>query len=174
MIQACNWGSEEAHVGRRKRHNESQKRAAGRVRGRLQQRTNAKRADANRRDAKRTDAKRGGEPRRGRNTPDLGAIEGYANRLAGNSRGIPDLSGTASGLAGAASGLAGGSFASRLFSGDASMPEEDFRKEVAARFSLIEERLQRLEEQASDPVEPDAVENPPTPESTAGPEDTTR
>jgi len=172
VIQACNRGSEEAHVGRRKRHNDSQKRAAGRVRGRVQQRTNAKRADANRRDAKRTDAKRGGEPRRGRNTPDLGAIEGYANRLAGNSRGIPDLSGTASGLAGAASGLAGGGFASRLFSGDASMPEEDFRKEVAARFSLIEERLQRLEEQASDPVEPDAVENPPPPESTAGPEDT--
>jgi hypothetical protein len=177
MIQACNRGSEEAHVGRRKRHNDSQKRAAGRVRGRVQQRTNAKRADANRRDAKRTDAKRtdakrGGEPRRGRNTPDLGAIEGYANRLAGNSRGIPDLSGTASGLAGAASGLAGGGFASRLFSGDASMPEENFRKEVAARFSLIEERLQRLEEQASDPVEPDAVENPPPPESTAGPEDT--
>ena len=156
-------------MGRRKQHNDSQKRAAGRVRGRVQQRTNAKRKDMNRRDAK-----RGGEPRRGRNTPDLGAIEGYANRLAGNSRGIPDLSGTASGLAGAASGLAGGGFASRLLSGDASMPEEDFRKEVAARFSLIEERLQRLEEQASDPVEPDAVENPPTPESTAGPEDTTR
>ena len=149
-------------MGNRRRHNDSQRRAAGRVRGRVQQRTNAKR----------TDAKRGGGPRRERNTLDLGAIEGYAKRLAGNSRGTQDLSGAASGLAGAASGLAGGSFASRLFSGDASMSEEDFREEVAAHFSLLEERLRRLEEQASGPVEPDAVQNPAPSESTAGPEDT--
>ena len=150
-------------MGRRRRHNDPQKRASGRVRGRVQQRGNAKRGDA----------KRGGDSRRKRNTLDLGEIEGYANRLAGRSGGTPDLSGAASGLAGAASGLAGGGFASRLLSGDTSMPEEDFREEVAAHFSLLEERLQRLEEQVSGPVEPDAAEaNPTDPDGTVDPDST--
>ena len=150
-------------MGRRKRHNDPQKRASGRVRGRVQQRGNAKRGDAKR---------GGGDSRRKRNTLDLGAIEGYANRLADRSGGTPDLSGTASGLAGAASGFAGGGFASRLLSGDTSMSEEDFRKEVAAHFSLLEERLQRLEEQTSGPVEPDTSQDLPSPEDTSGPDNT--
>jgi hypothetical protein len=112
----------------------------------------------------------GGDSRRKRNTLDLGEIEGFANRLVNRSKGTPDLSGAASGLAGAASGFAGGSFASRLLSGDASMSEEDFRKEVAAHFALLEERLQRLEEQVSGPVEPDAVEDLSEPENTSGPD----
>jgi len=162
-------------VGRRKRRNDSQVRAAGRVRGRVQQRGGAQRGDAKRGGAKHG----GGDSGRKRNTLDLGAIEGYANRLANRSGGTSDLSEAASGLAkaapglaGAASGFAGGSFASRLFSGDTSMSDEDFRKEVAAHFALLEERLQRLEDLASGPVEPTAVEDLPEPENTAGPEST--
>jgi hypothetical protein len=52
------------------------------------------------------------------------------------------------------------------------MSEEDFRKEVAAHFSLLEERLQRLEEQASGPVEPDTSQDLPSPEDTSGPDNT--
>ena len=136
-------------MGRKKRRNESQERAAGRVRGRVQQRT-------------RGGAKRGGRDS-GRKTMDLDAIEGYAKRLASRAGGTSNLSGAASDLAkatpdlaGAASGFAGGSFASGLFAGDASMSDEDFRKEVAEHFALLEERLQRLEEQVSG--EPGAVE----------------
>jgi hypothetical protein len=157
---------EGGNVGRKKRRNDSQNRAAGRVRGRVQQRT-------------RGGAKRGGgDSGRKRNTLDLGAIEGYANRLANRSGGTSDLSGAASGLAkaapglaGAASGFAGGSFASRLFAGDTPMSDEDFRKEVAEHFALLEERLQRLEEQVSGPGEPGVVEeNLPEPEGTADPD----
>jgi hypothetical protein len=137
-------------VGRKKRRNDSQNRAAGRVRGRVQQRT-------------RGGAKRGGgDSGRKRNTLDLGAIEGYANRLT-------DRSGGTSGLAGAASGFAGGSFASRLFAGDTPVSDEDFRKEVAEHFALLEERLQRLEELVSG--EPGVVEEDlPEPEGTADPD----
>lgn len=153
-------------MGRKRRRNDSQARAAGRVRGRVQQRT-------------RGGAKRGGgDSGRKRNVLDLGAIEGYANRLADRSGGPSDLSGAASGLAkaapglaGAASGFAGGSFASRLFSGDTSMSDEDFRKGVVEHFALLEERLQRLEEQVSGPGEPDAVEEDlPGPESVTEPD----
>lgn len=95
-------------------------------------------------------AKRGtGDRERKRDTLDLGALEGYAKRLAGRSGGASGLAGAASGLAGAASGFAGGSFASRLMAGGASMPEEEFRREVAEHLALLEERLRRLEEQAS-------------------------
>ena len=119
----------------RKRRNDSRGRAEGRVRGRVQQRA-------------RGGAKRqGGDSGRKRNNLDLGAIEDYTNRLAGRSGGTSGLTGAASGLAGAASGFAGGSFASRFMSGDTSISDEDFRKEVAQHFALLEERLQRLEEQ---------------------------
>jgi hypothetical protein len=163
VIRAGNAGTREAHVGNRRRRNDAQKRAAGRVRGRVQQRPAAKRGDA----------RGGGDSRRKRNAIDLGAIESYANRLADRSGGTRGLSGATSGLAGAASGLAGGGFASRLFSGDTSVSEEDFRKEVAAHFALLEERLQRLEEQVSGPVEPDAAEETPTdPGGTVDPDST--
>jgi hypothetical protein len=156
-------------VGRRKGRNDSQKRAAGRVRGRVQQR-GAQRGGAQR---------GGGDSRRKRNTLDLGAIEGYANRLANRSGGTSNLSESASGLAkaapglaGAASGFAGGSFVSRLLSGDTSMSDEDFRKEVATHFALLEERLQRLEEELSGPVGSDAAEDIPEPEGTTEPDST--
>ena len=55
------------------------------------------------------------------------------------------MSGAASGLAGAASGLAGGSLAHRLTSGGAS--EEDFGNEIRERLDLMDERLQRLEDE---------------------------
>ena len=151
-------------MGRKKRRNESQERAAGRVRGRVQQRT-------------RGGVKRGGGGSdRKRNTLDLDAIEGYAKRLADRPGRTSDLSEAASGLAkaapglaGAASGFAGGSFASRLFAGDTPMSDEDFRKEVAEHFALLEERLQRLEEQVSgEPV--GAEENPPEPDATTEPD----
>jgi hypothetical protein len=77
----------------------------------------------------------------------MGAIEGYANRLAGRSGGASGLAGTASGLAGAASGLAGGSLAHRLMGSDAEGSEEDFRVQVNERLDLVEERLLRLEEE---------------------------
>jgi hypothetical protein len=153
---------EGGNVGRKKRRNDSQNRAAGRVRGRGQQRT-------------RGGAKRGGgDSNRKRNSLDLNAIEGYAKRLTNRSGGTPskgtsDLSGAASGLAkaapgltGAASGFAGGSFASKLFAGDSSMSDEDFRKEVAEHFALLEERLQRLEEQMSGSGEQIAAGEDPT------------
>ena len=142
----------------------------------MQQRGGAQRGDAKRGGAKHG----GGDSGRKRNTLDLGAIEGYANRLANRSGGTSNLSEAASGLAkaapglaGAASGFAGGSFASRLLSGDTSMSDEDFRKEIAAHFALLEERLQRLEELASGPIEPDTMEEDlPEPEGTAGPDST--
>lgn len=151
-------------MGKGNRRNDPRERAAGRVRGRVRQRA-------------RGGANRGGkDPGRKRNTLDLGAIEGYANRLANRSGNSPDLSGAASdlakaapGLAGAASGFAGGSFASRLFSGDAPMSDEDFRKEVAEHFSLLEERLQRLEEQLPGPGEPEEVEDLPATEPESNP-----
>ena len=154
-------------MGRRKRRNDAQERAAGRVRGRVQQRA-------------RGGARRGGkDPGRKRNSLDLEAIEGYANRLANRSGKAPDLSGAVSdlaqaapGLAGAASGFAGGSFASKLFSGDTPISDEGFRKEVAEHFALLEERLQRLEEQVSGPVKPDAVEDLSEPENTSEPDST--
>jgi hypothetical protein len=147
----------EARVGSRKRRNDAQRRAEGRVRGRVQQRT-------------RGVAKRGtGEQGRKRIT--LGDIEGYANRLADRSGGVSGLAEAAQGLAGAASGLAGGSLASRLLAGDTSMPDEDFRREVAEHLALMEERLQRLEEQVHGPIEQDAVEeNLPGPEAPTDPD----
>ncbi|MBA2534955.1 MAG: hypothetical protein H0V21_08080 [Rubrobacter sp.] len=146
-------------MGRKKR-NDSRGRAEGRVRGRVQQRA-------------RGGAKRqGGDSGRKRNNLDIGAIEDYAGRLAGRSGGTSGLTGAASGLAGAASGFAGGSFASRLMSGDTSMSDEDFRKEVAEHFALLEERLQRLEEQVSGSGEQGAIveEDLPEPEGGTGPE----
>ena len=64
--------------------------------------------------------------------------------------------------------------ASGLLSVDTSMSEEDFRKEVAAHFALLEERLQRLEERVSGPVEPDAAEDDlsPDPEGAVEPDST--
>lgn len=143
----------------RKRRNDSRGRAEGRVRGRVQQRA-------------RGGAKRqGGDSGRRRNNLDLGAIEDYASRLAGRSGGTSGLTGAASGLAGAASGFAGGSFASRLMSGDTPMSDEDFRKEVAEHFALLEERLLRLEGQVSGSGEQGAIEED-LPESATGPEGT--
>lgn len=133
-------------MGNRKRRNDSQRRAAGRVRGRVQQRTRG--------GAKRGAGDQGGK----RKTLDLGAVEGYANRLMDHPGGSSGLAGAASGLAGAASGFAGGGFASRLLAGDTPMPDEDFRRVVAEHFALMEERLQQLEEQVQGPIEQDAVE----------------
>lgn len=149
----------EVPVGNRKRRNDSQRRAEGRVRGRVQQRT-------------RGGSKRGtGDQGRKRNTLDPGAIGGYANRLANRSGGASGLAEAAPGLAGAASGLAGGSFARRLLAGDTSMPDEDFRREVAEHLALIEERLLRLEDQVQGPVEQDAVEGDlPEPETPTDPD----
>jgi hypothetical protein len=125
-------------VARRNRGQGSQGRAEGRVRGRVQGRV---------RD--RAQRGSGGDAGRKRNTLDLGAIEGYANRLAKHSSGTSGsgLAGAAPGLAGAASALAGGSFASRFMEGGTQSSEENFRREVVEHFTLIEERLQRLEEQ---------------------------
>ena len=145
-------------MGRRERRRGSQGRAEGRVRGRVRQRVQQ------RPQPRQT---RGTEGRRGP-TLDVDQIEGYARRLREEVEDNPGLTGAASGLAGAASGLAGGSLAHRLTGGGAS--EEDLGDEVRERLDLIEERLQRLEDEvralreggegAEDPTEQDAAPDP--------------
>jgi hypothetical protein len=76
------------------------------------------------------------------------AIEGYADRLMRSRIGrTSDLAGAAPGLAGAASGLAGSSLARRITGSDTEGSEEDFRNEVREYLALIDERLQRLEDE---------------------------
>ena len=119
-------------MGRRRRG--SRGRAEGRVRGRVRERVRGRGEQG------------GGAGRRGGNF-DIGAIEGYANRLTGRPGGTQGLAGAASGLAGAASGLAGGSLAHRLMGSGTQSSEEDFRTQVNERLDLLDERLLRLEEQ---------------------------
>jgi hypothetical protein len=88
-------------------------------------------------------------------------IEGYAKRLSGSGKG-------SSALAGAASGLAGGGLASRFLGGDAQGSDKDFKAEILDQLSLMDERLQRLEEQMGqllggaegDLTEPEGVDAP--------------
>ena len=102
----------------------------------------------------------GGGRKRG-SALEVADIEGYAKRLSGSGGG-------GSALAGAASGLAGGGFASRFLGGDAQGSDEDFRAEIADQLALMDERLQRLEEQMSqffgeterDPMEPEGTDDP--------------
>jgi hypothetical protein len=70
----------------------------------------------------------------------VGDIKGYAKRLSGSGGGT-------SALAGAASGLAGGGLASRFLGTGAQGSDEDFRAEIVGQLSLMDERLERLEEQ---------------------------
>jgi hypothetical protein len=119
-------------VGKRARRKGSQGRAENRVRGRVRERPE-------RREDRSTGRRRG--------TFNVGAIEGYASRLTDHVGGTSGLAGAASGLAGAASGLAGGSFAHRILNNDTESSEEDFNNEVRQRLDLVDERLQRLEEQ---------------------------
>jgi hypothetical protein len=123
-------------VGKRGRGKGSQGRAEDRVRGRVRERVQGR---PERREESSTGRRRG--------TFNIGAIEGYANRLTDHVGGTSGLSGTASGLAGAASGLAGGSFAHRILDNDTESSEEDFKNEVREHLGLIDERLQRLEDQ---------------------------
>ena len=120
----------------RGRRRGSQGRAEGRVRGRVRERVQG-------RSPTRGEASTG----RSRGAFDVGAIEGYANRLRGGLGGTPGLSGATSGLAGAASGLAGGSLASRLTGGGTEGAEEDLVKGVTERLDLMEERLALLEDE---------------------------
>ena len=104
----------------------------GRVRQRVQQRPQGRQT-------------RGSESRRGP-AFDVDEIEGYARRLKDEVEDNPGLTGAASGLAGAAaSGLAGSGLAHRLTGGGAS--EGDPGDEIRERLDLMEERLQRLEDE---------------------------
>ncbi len=125
-------------MGRRGRRKGSQGRAEGRVRGRVRERAGG-----------------GGEVGVGRKrgTFDVGAIEGYA-RLLGN------RAGSTSRLAGAASGLAGSSLAHKIAGSDTEGSEEDFRKEVREYLALIDERLQRLEDEMYRLLEGEDVTEP--------------
>ena len=137
----------------------SQGRAEGRVRGRVRQRVQQ------RPQGRQT---RGAEGRRGA-AFDVDAIEGYAHRLRDEIEDNPGLTGAASGLAGAASGLAGGSLASRLTGGEGS--DEDFRNEVRERLDLIDERVQRLEDEVTRLIgEGEAAVDLVEPEGEPGPE----
>ena len=108
-------------MGRRVGGRGSQERAKGRVRGRVRERV------------------QGGAGRQ-RGTLDVGAVKGYADRLT-------DHVGGASGLAGAASGLAAGGFAHRILGSNTEGSEGDLGPEVKERLDLVDERLQRLEDQ---------------------------
>jgi hypothetical protein len=125
-------------VGKRGKRKGSQRRAEDRVRGRVRNRVQGR---SGRRGESSTGRRRG--------TFNVGDIERYANRLTDHAggRGTSGLAGAASGLAGAASGLAGGSFARRILENDTERSEEDFRNEVREHLDLIDERLQRLEEE---------------------------
>jgi hypothetical protein len=123
-------------VGKRGKRKGSQGRAEDRVRGRVRERVQGR---PERREKSSTGQRRG--------TFNVGPIEGYANRLTEHVGGRSGLAGAASGLAGAASGLAGGSFAHRILDNDAESSDEDFKNEIRERLDLIDERLQRLEEQ---------------------------
>ena len=136
----------------RGRRRGSQGRAEGRVRGRVRERVQG-------RSPTRGEASTG----RSRGAFDVGAIEGYANRLRGGLGGSPGLSGATSGLAGAASGLAGGSLAHRLTGGNTEGAEEDLVTEVTERLDLMEERLALLEDevrQLREGGDPGEVANP--------------
>lgn len=160
----CIRETEEVHVGRRRR--EAQGRAEGRVRNRVRDRGQGHPQQGR--------SQHGGGSGTRRGTFDVGEIEGYANRLkdqlggrSGTSGGS-GLSEAAAGLAGAASGLAGGSLASRLAEGATQGSEEDFRNEIRERLDLIDERVQRLEDEmgrllegaAGDPTEPAGPADP--------------
>jgi hypothetical protein len=122
-------------VGRRDRGRGSQGRAEDRVRGRVRQRVQQ------RPQGRQT---RGSESRRGP-AFDVDEIEGYARRLRDEVEDSPGLTGAASGLAGAAaSGLAAGGLADRLTGGAS---EGDPGDEIRERLELMEERLQRLEDE---------------------------
>ena len=123
-------------MGIRGRRKGSQGRAEDRVRGRVRERVQGR---PERREVSSTGRRRG--------TFNVGAIEGFANRFTDHGGGASGLAGAASGLAGAASGLAGGSFAHRILNNDTESSEEDFNNGVRQRLDLIDERLQRLEEQ---------------------------
>lgn len=123
-------------MGKRGRRKGSQGRAEDRVRGRVRERVQGR---PERREVSSTGRRRGNF--------NVGAIEGFANRFTDHGGGTSGLAGAASGLAGAASGLAGGSFAHRILDNDVESSEEDFKNEVRQRLDLIDERLQRLEEQ---------------------------
>lgn len=123
-------------MGKRGNRKGSQGRAENRVRGRVRERVQGR---PEHREKSSTGRRRG--------TFNVGAIEGYASRLTDHAGGTSGLAGAASGLAGAASGLAGGSIAHKILDDDTESSEEDFKNEVRQRFDLIDERLERLEEQ---------------------------
>ena len=74
----------------------------------------------------------------------MDAVQDLAGRLGGRSGG---RSGGGSGFAGAAAGLASGGLAGKFLGGGSEGSDEDFRKEVADQFALMDERLQLLEDQ---------------------------
>ena len=126
-------------MGKRGKRKGSQGRAEDRVRGRVRERVQEGPS------GRREEGSRG----RRRGTFNVGDIERYANRLTDHvgGRGTSGLAGAASGLAGAASGHAGGSFAPRILENDAESSEENFRNEVREHLALLDERLQRLEDE---------------------------
>ena len=137
-------------MGKRGRGKGSRGGSEGRVRGRLRERVKGPAGRGG----------QGGGRKRG-SAFDVDDIQGYAKRLSGSGGG-------GSVLAGAASGLAGGGFASRFMGGDAQGSDEDFRAEIADQLALMNERLQRLEEQMNqllgetegDPTDPEGTDDP--------------
>lgn len=134
-------------MSRRERRRGSQGRAEGRVRGRVRESTRSR--------GRTRDGQSGGGSRQGRF--DVEAIEDYASRLTGGSRGASGFPAAASGLAGAASGLAGGGLAQRFLGGGS---DEDFKREVSEHLARLNERLRRLEDEVYAPAEGEESEGP--------------
>lgn len=131
-------------MGRKGRGRRPGGRAEGRVRGRVREVTRGRTGHQQR------DSGTG----RGPGSFDLGDLQEVANRLGESSRSVPRSSGSASAfpggaseIAAAASGLAGGSLAQRFLGAGSEGSEEEFRREVMERLTLLDERLQRLEDQ---------------------------
>jgi hypothetical protein len=145
-------------VGKRGNRKGSQGRAENRVRGRVRERVHG-----------RPEHREKSNTGRRRDTFNVGTIEGYASRLTDHGGGTSSgLAGAASGLAGAASGLAGGSITHRILDNDTKSSEEDFENEVREHLGLIDERLQRLEDQVQTFLEA-GVEDVQDPEGGADP-----
>ncbi len=121
----------------------------GRMRGRVRDRVQGGRSG------------RGGGGRKRGSSFDAGEIEGYARRLSGSGGGT-------SALAGAASGLAGGGLAGRFLGGGAQGTDEEFKAEILEQLSLMDERLQALEEQVDGILGGAAAQDPAHPTEPGG------
>ena len=149
-------------MGRRGGRRGSQGRAQGRVRDRVRGGGSGRGGGGSRRGGgESTGRKRGGF--------DVDAVQDLAGRLADRPGSGSGFSGGGSGLAGAAAGLAGGGLAGRFLGSGSG--EEELGGEDADRLTLVEERLQVLEDQMQELREMLGGSEASAQDPAAGPED---